>query len=211
MIAVPSDEPKGSSQSTIISTCYGLPAQASAYSTSTTVVSVPTEHHLPTTVVHLADNPLLWNNKPAANFLSLNVDPTLDPAYVVEVEAKRVTAKCSRIRINQLKKWLPDWDLYLAVFLCLEGCGDHLDLHHTSYRCIDCSGSKVWTGVYFKKATLKSIGLRVSLGHPFDNSCPIPHSVNDFVVVHTKGVHKVAVNFCSCQQAKPHILQLLCY
>ncbi|KAF8155970.1 hypothetical protein B0H34DRAFT_783611 [Crassisporium funariophilum] len=225
MIAVPSDEPEGSSQSTIISTRYRLPPQASAYSTSTTVFSVPTEHHLPTTVVHPVDDPLLWNNKPAANFSSLDVDPTLDPAYVAEVEAERVTAKHR--------------DLYLAEFLRLEGRGDHPDvcprhrhtgeLHHASYRCIDCSGGEllcqgcmvsthmynplhqieVWTGVYFKKATLKSIGLRVSLGHPFDNSCPIPHSVNDFVVVHTNGVHEVAVDFCSCQQAKPHILQLL--
>ncbi|KAF8149530.1 hypothetical protein B0H34DRAFT_734175, partial [Crassisporium funariophilum] len=153
MIVVPSDEPKGSSQSTIISTLYCLPPQASAYSTSTTVFSVPTEHHLPTTVVHPADNPLLWNNKPAANFLSLDVDPTLDPAYVAEVEAERVTAKRSRICTNQLKRWLPDWDLYLADFLHLEGCGDHPDvcprhqhtgeLHHASYCCIDCSGGEL--------------------------------------------------------------------
>ncbi|KAF8158045.1 hypothetical protein B0H34DRAFT_707299 [Crassisporium funariophilum] len=221
MIAVPSDEPEGSSQSTIISTRYCLPPQASAYSTSTTVFSVPTEHHLPTTVVHPVDDPLLWNNKPAANFSSLDIDPTLDPAYVAEVEAERVTAKRSRIRTNQLKRWLPDRDLYLADFLRLEGRGDHPDvcprhrhtgkLHHASYCCIDCSGGELLCQGCMVSTHMYNPLHQIEVGHPFDNSCPIPHSVNDFVVVHTNGVHKVAVDFCSCQQAKPHILQLLCY
>ncbi|KAF8066636.1 hypothetical protein FPV67DRAFT_1417508 [Lyophyllum atratum] len=263
MFAVASDETQTPSQSTIISTRYRLPPQANAYSTSTTVFNVPTPHQALSTVVPPADDPALWNDQSAEHFSSLDadatLDPTLDPAYVAEVEAERVTAKRARVRvstfqfftlvtvsldrcqINQLKKWLPDRDLYLAEFLRLEGRGDHPDicpghtetseLHHASYRCVDCAGGHLlcqvcmvsthrhnplheierWTGTYFEKASLKSIGLRVLLGHPLDDSCPIPYPVNDFVVVHTNGIHEVAVDFCGCQQAKPHIVQLLRY
>ncbi|KAJ7810017.1 hypothetical protein B0H14DRAFT_3090851 [Mycena olivaceomarginata] len=64
-----------------------------------------------------------------------------------------------------------------------------------------CSSAEraVWDGARFKNVTLKKLGLHVQLGHAYSQSCqrPIP-AHKHFMVVHSNGMHKVAVDFCGC-------------
>ncbi|KAJ7086807.1 hypothetical protein B0H15DRAFT_923109 [Mycena belliarum] len=56
-----------------------------------------------------------------------------------------------------------------------------------------------WTGECFQRVTLKSLGMRVQLGHTGWETCgnPVPGHQN-FTVIHTNGLHPVAVDFCGC-------------
>ncbi|KDR65106.1 hypothetical protein GALMADRAFT_82273, partial [Galerina marginata CBS 339.88] len=66
-----------------------------------------------------------------------------------------------------------------------------------------------WTGTHFIKTSLKDIGLKVQLNHAglFCES-PIPCHVQ-MRVLHTNGIHEVAINYCGCSRAIPQHLQLL--
>lgn len=68
-----------------------------------------------------------------------------------------------------------------------------------------------WNGSFFQKTSLKSLGLRIQLGHHIGIRCnnPIPASNNDFVVIDVNGVHAVGLDFCGCEIAQPHVTQLL--
>ncbi|TFK57807.1 hypothetical protein BDN72DRAFT_907475 [Pluteus cervinus] len=101
------------------------------------------------------------------------------------------------------------------------------------YRCRECEGGELlcqscmvsshkrnglhmieyWTGQSFEFSSLKSLGLFFQLGHPFGCKCDYPKSPtdNDFIVIHTNGIHEVSVKFCGCFGChEPHI-QLLQY
>jgi hypothetical protein len=66
-----------------------------------------------------------------------------------------------------------------------------------------------WNDMYFETVSLKSIGLRVQLGH-VNLSCVLPvPGHQDFIVLHTNGLHYVAVDFCGCNERIPHCQQLL--
>lgn len=53
------------------------------------------------------------------------------------------------------------------------------------------------------------MGLQVQVGH-LDMRCTNPEAGHsDFIVVHTNGLHRVAVNFCGCEHKVPRRLQLL--
>ncbi|KAJ7705144.1 hypothetical protein B0H16DRAFT_1747395 [Mycena metata] len=56
-----------------------------------------------------------------------------------------------------------------------------------------------WNGRFFEKSSLKSLGLRVQLGHPPGERCcgSVPIHT-DFVVIHTNGIHEVMVDACDC-------------
>jgi hypothetical protein len=70
---------------------------------------------------------------------------------------------------------------------------------------------KKWNGQFFETITLKSLGLRIQLGHPDGQCCPTPQRAfnDDFVVLDVHGIHEVAVDFCDCDKAKNHVQQLL--
>ncbi|KDR70916.1 hypothetical protein GALMADRAFT_75522, partial [Galerina marginata CBS 339.88] len=56
-----------------------------------------------------------------------------------------------------------------------------------------------WTGLYFVKSSLKDLGLRVQLNH-LSMKCSKPEpSHSHFVVLHTNGIHEVAIDFCGCR------------
>jgi len=56
-----------------------------------------------------------------------------------------------------------------------------------------------WNGHFFEKAPLRTLGLRIQLGHDGGHcSMPVPASSN-FLVFDVSGVHQVNVNFCGCQ------------
>ncbi|KAJ7620530.1 hypothetical protein DFH06DRAFT_1273758 [Mycena polygramma] len=63
-----------------------------------------------------------------------------------------------------------------------------------------------WTGRNFARLQLKDIGLRMQLGHAplrpgskLGKKCAFRRAVHeDFVVLHTNGIHNVAVDYCGC-------------
>nr|GAT43368.1 predicted protein [Mycena chlorophos] len=64
---------------------------------------------------------------------------------------------------------------------------------------------------FFSKISLKSLGLRVQLGHSAVNvRCPNSTAArSQFIVLHDNGVHDVAFDYCGCTGAEPEHLQLL--
>ncbi|KAJ7430256.1 hypothetical protein B0H11DRAFT_2263932 [Mycena galericulata] len=88
-----------------------------------------------------------------------------------------------------------------------------------TYRCQDCffpdllcagccvkkhrdhplDRTEVWNGEHFVRVTLKSLGLRVQMGHTGYEVCdnPVPGH-QDFTVINVNGFHPVAVDFCGC-------------
>lgn len=66
-----------------------------------------------------------------------------------------------------------------------------------------------WTGSRFVDITLKSIGLKVQLNHG-SMFCESPRpSHAALLVIHTNGIHEVAIQYCGCSREIPHHIQLL--
>lgn len=68
-----------------------------------------------------------------------------------------------------------------------------------------------WNGAYFEHGSLKSLGLRLQLGHVLGEQCtnPKPVPADDFVVVDINGVQEVGLVYCGCEQASSFPRQLL--
>ncbi|KAF7314223.1 CxC2 domain-containing protein [Mycena kentingensis (nom. inval.)] len=129
-------------------------------------------------------------------------------------------------------------DTYLRAFLWRDGRGDAPLLcpgcsdatRPAVVRCRDCYGGTLWcesccaavhqhnplhcvekwTGAYFARYSLRECGLRIQLGHN-GHRCPDSRRGRDgFVVLDTRGVHEVHVDFCGCYHSRdPDFLQLL--
>ena len=71
---------------------------------------------------------------------------------------------------------------------------------------------KQWVDMHFTRVTLKSLGLRLQLGHTVGDHCCNPKCAfgDEFVVIDTNGIHNVALDFCGCRTAQTHVKQLLC-
>ncbi|KAF8078862.1 hypothetical protein FPV67DRAFT_1558069 [Lyophyllum atratum] len=118
--------------------------------------------------------------------------------------------------------------------LCCAKCLDAQSLPvdpQQLYQCTDCSTGLLycrdcmvrdhsvqpfhrvheWNGFFFTKTCLKDLGLRLQLGHPVGQRCPNPATAADdnFVVLHTNGLHRVGINFCDCERPMPRHIQLL--
>ncbi|KAG1741401.1 hypothetical protein EDD22DRAFT_786709, partial [Suillus occidentalis] len=131
---------------------------------------------------------------------------------------------------------------FLLELLRLDGCGDYIFDQvcagqdgcqgHPEYRCRDCFGTALyckgctlarhqesplhrlqhWFNGHFENTSLKSLGLRIQLGHHVGERCYNPVSTvfhEDFVVLDINGVHSVAVDFCGCKTAQSPPTQLL--
>ncbi|KAF8137999.1 hypothetical protein K438DRAFT_2119507 [Mycena galopus ATCC 62051] len=67
-----------------------------------------------------------------------------------------------------------------------------------------------WTGGFFRRRGLNTLGLVMQLGHPVGYGCPNSVRGNKvFVVIDVTGVHTVAVNFCHCDSRVEHRQQLM--
>ncbi|KAJ7617002.1 hypothetical protein DFH06DRAFT_1012669 [Mycena polygramma] len=132
----------------------------------------------------------------------------------------------------------------LQWLLFLEGRGDHrsysvcwsCSVGKAEYRCRECmSGDEMickgclltqhqrlplhrveyWTGLSFKKKSLKDLDLRIQLGHwhgrPSERVCvlPEPSAGDDFVIVDDHGVHVVNLDYCGCGTGGSKPSQLL--
>jgi hypothetical protein len=61
----------------------------------------------------------------------------------------------------------------------------------------------------FIKSSLKDLGLTYQLNH-HNLQCPTPIACHEnFGILHTNGIHEVAVRFCGCTRQIPRHLQLL--
>ncbi|OJA09031.1 hypothetical protein AZE42_11088 [Rhizopogon vesiculosus] len=140
---------------------------------------------------------------------------------------------------HPLALWEPECSTFLDEMLCLEGRGDfvrdltceHCKTNAPEIRCRDCFGLELlclactvhkhariplhrveqWNGSFFEHTTLKTLGLRIQLGHRFGEACCNPHRAfnDDFVIMDNTGIHKVALDFCGCGTMQTHIKQLL--
>ncbi|KAJ6602999.1 hypothetical protein B0H10DRAFT_2079964 [Mycena sp. CBHHK59/15] len=67
-----------------------------------------------------------------------------------------------------------------------------------------------WNSVFFKRRSLKELGLVVQLGHPVGTACSTPVKANkDFVVIDLTGIHEVAVDLCLCDSRIERWQQLM--
>ncbi|KAG1769718.1 hypothetical protein EV702DRAFT_1181707 [Suillus placidus] len=92
------------------------------------------------------------------------------------------------------------------------------------YRCRDCFGTEMSchqccplhtieerNGSFFQRIKLKTLGLRIQLGHTPSDRCfnPRPSTADDFVIIDINGIHEVALDFCGCDIAQVRYKQLL--
>ncbi|KAJ7059357.1 hypothetical protein C8F01DRAFT_1255058 [Mycena amicta] len=97
-------------------------------------------------------------------------------------------------------------------------CGDCMDERLVCGACCLASHTRLpfhkilrWNGIYFRKTSLKSLGLRIQLGHRHPSAfCArrLP-AHEEFLVLHENGVHEVAVDFCGCERHEEPYKQLL--
>ncbi|KAI0038809.1 hypothetical protein FA95DRAFT_1505012 [Auriscalpium vulgare] len=126
-----------------------------------------------------------------------------------------------------LLSWIPHRDEYLDGLLLLEGRGQYesdspcrtCKERPATIRCRDCAGfellcvecsvalharcpfhwTEAWNGTFFERAPLSSLGLRIQLCHAPGMRCgSLSPARDDFVVLHTNGIHKVKVDYCGC-------------
>lgn len=60
--------------------------------------------------------------------------------------------------------------------------------------------AKKWNGSFFKRTLLKTLGLRIQLGHPPGGQCNIPEKGwnDDFVLIASDMIHSVGLDYCGC-------------
>ncbi|PBK59706.1 hypothetical protein ARMSODRAFT_991083 [Armillaria solidipes] len=99
-----------------------------------------------------------------------------------------------------------------ALFRCEECLGTVLECQScvvTKHQRLPFHIIQRWSGDHFEKISLRDLGLRLQLGHG-RTRCVVPRPAHsDFTVLHTNGIHKVAVDFCFCEERIPACLQLL--
>ena len=68
-----------------------------------------------------------------------------------------------------------------------------------------------WSSTYFESRALKELGLNVQLGHPIGERCCNPRSApkDEFIVLHSNGIHIIGLSFCGCETAETYSRQLL--
>ncbi|PBK63848.1 hypothetical protein ARMSODRAFT_990134 [Armillaria solidipes] len=117
---------------------------------------------------------------------------------------------------------------YLDEICRHEGRGDYR-VQMPEYRCIDCFIDDLvckeccrrrhrleplhriqrWNGEHFESTCLRKIGLRVQLNHTSMRCrAPIPGHIA-FKVLHTTGIHDIAMDYCGCERQIPYHKQLL--
>ncbi|KAG6876851.1 hypothetical protein C0992_011551 [Termitomyces sp. T32_za158] len=134
---------------------------------------------------------------------------------------------------HPLLEWRDQIDLYIQEVLRQEShtgslhCTGCLGLE-AKYRCIDCLDLRLfcarcllqshttlpfhwiqeWTGLYYRRTSLGTIGLTIQVGHVTGEACinSIPVKC---VILHTNGIHEVIVKYCDCMPSIPRNIQLL--
>ncbi|OJT09926.1 hypothetical protein TRAPUB_13593 [Trametes pubescens] len=131
------------------------------------------------------------------------------PRLQIEALADVPTPRSRHAAVSPLLEWRKDADNYLDELVRLDGCNDCLD--NRSHCRLCAVGPLSWCCITLNGVTLKSLGLRVQLGHEPRDVCPRPKpgSEDDFVLLDTADVIEVGVDFCGCVRALPYHVQLL--
>ncbi|KAF7321831.1 CxC2 domain-containing protein [Mycena kentingensis (nom. inval.)] len=137
--------------------------------------------------------------------------------------------KASKVSDPRMTEWAEvHRDRFLEALLWLDGRGWYTQpscsrcgnpTRKAVYRCCDCSHGPLvcaecivadhsrnplhwieeWTGSYFKRRSLNTLGLRVQLGHIAGERCLLARSGHhDFTIIHHNGIHQISVDFCGC-------------
>ncbi|SJL16269.1 uncharacterized protein ARMOST_19789 [Armillaria ostoyae] len=97
---------------------------------------------------------------------------------------------------------IPCRDCFLGDLVCKSCC-------RRRHRQNPLHSIERWNGTFFERISLKDIGLHVQLNH-HSMCCKLPVLCHqDFEVLHTNGIHQVAVDYCGCERQIPHHIQLL--
>jgi len=70
-------------------------------------------------------------------------------------------------------------------------------------------GFQEWDQSLFIRRSLKSLGLRYQLRHASMYCANATPCHADMLVLHTNGIHSVAIDYCNCSHAQPPHIQLL--
>ncbi|KAF9461409.1 hypothetical protein BDZ94DRAFT_1221539 [Collybia nuda] len=102
-------------------------------------------------------------------------------------------------------------------FECLDCWGRYL-------RCKECMVAthtahplhriRRWNGEYFERSSLKSLGVRIQLGHLPGQPCANPQICfnDDFIIIDGRGIHSVGLDYCGCGTlSQTRFVQLLRY
>ncbi|KAG2031834.1 hypothetical protein BDR03DRAFT_936192 [Suillus americanus] len=114
-------------------------------------------------------------------------------------------------------------DTYLSEIIRLDGRGENArDLcagccaNPAEFRCQDCHDMQLYCGTcllanHARSPTHRIQQWNVQLGHPISQPCVLPRPAfdNDFVLIDTHGLHKLGLDFCSCETSETHVKQLL--
>ncbi|KAJ3819155.1 hypothetical protein F5880DRAFT_1490152 [Lentinula raphanica] len=129
-------------------------------------------------------------------------------------------------------EWVKRRNLFLKYLMTVKGRLRYVDglcAHCASaealYRCRDCHSMELlcqscclsvhsskpldriekWTGSFFKRVSLQSLGLSVQMGHDDGSTCPNPTlQCSKFTVVHMNGIHVLSLKFCGCPRSVQH-------
>ncbi|EIW81654.1 hypothetical protein CONPUDRAFT_54786, partial [Coniophora puteana RWD-64-598 SS2] len=99
---------------------------------------------------------------------------------------------------------------------CCESCGGRQmtckECCVTAHQCLPLHFIQKWNGRFFEHVSLKSLGLRVNMGHKDGSKCVLRQAGHaKFVVINTNRIHRVSISFCGCDKKVPHRQQLLRY
>lgn len=67
---------------------------------------------------------------------------------------------------------------------------------------------QMWTVQRLAGISLKSLGLRVQLGHSRGDFCVEPMPADEFVIIDASGIHEVNLDFCGCPDGGTRVQQL---
>ncbi|KAI1784423.1 hypothetical protein LXA43DRAFT_901675 [Ganoderma leucocontextum] len=92
-----------------------------------------------------------------------------------------------------------------------EDCGVYcIGCCFSGHKCLPLHRMKRWNGEQFRPVSLSDLGLRFQLGHPPHEACPRRTSVDgSFAVLDITGSHEINMDYCGCDGAPPHHIQLL--
>ncbi|KAF5340022.1 hypothetical protein D9611_012449 [Ephemerocybe angulata] len=169
-----------------------------------------------------------WDPAYTESFLERDLLPPMeDPEDETEgQESSRPTGQGDTAK----HEWTKHIDLYLRRLITLEGRGSDppsvcpaCSRESAAYRCMSCDNIGLLCGDCMKSShlhlpfhriqvPLKSLGLRIQLGHARGALCPKPETAwgDDFVIIDIDGVHTLGVDYCACGgSSKSQVDQLL--
>ncbi|KAG6835804.1 hypothetical protein H0H93_014501 [Arthromyces matolae] len=93
-------------------------------------------------------------------------------------------------------------DCFIPDLVCKECCVRRHRLHPLHVI-------EEWNDTFFSRVQLKDLGLTIQLGHSSLHCASYHLGHAKFKVLHTNGIHDVAIRYCGCERALPHHVQLL--